>query len=123
MPPIDVDTQIAHALHLVRSGVQGLVILGSTGEAVHITNAERFQILSGVRQALDKEGFKDRKVIAGTAAQSIDEVVEQLDEAKKAGSEWGLVLAPGYFAGAVQQDGITKWFEAIADRSPIPIMV
>ncbi|EKG18476.1 hypothetical protein MPH_04278 [Macrophomina phaseolina MS6] len=122
-PPVDVDTQSAHALYLARAGIRGLVILGSTGEAVHITNAERRALLSGVRAALTENGFPDYPIIAGTATQSIDETVVQLEEAREAGAQWGMVLAPGYFASAVSQEGIIAWFEAVADRSPIPVLV
>lgn len=99
------------------------MILGSTGEAVHLSNTERFSVLSSVRKALEDAGFKDYPIIAGTAAQNIEEVVDQLKSAKEAGSQWGLVLVPGYFAGASTQKGIIKWFTHVADQSPIPVMV
>ncbi|RYP09889.1 hypothetical protein DL764_001023 [Monosporascus ibericus] len=121
--PLDVETQIKHSLYLARAGIKGLVILGSTGEAIHLTNKERFEVLSGVRQAFKTEGFKDYPIIAGTATQNIEETVQQLKEAKEAGAQWGLVLVPGYFAGASTQEGIIKWFTAVADQSPIPIMI
>ncbi|RYP71122.1 hypothetical protein DL771_005056 [Monosporascus sp. 5C6A] len=121
--PLDVETQIKHSLYLARAGIKGLVILGSTGEAIHLTNKERFEVLSGVRQAFEKEGFKDYPIIAGTATQNIEETVQQLKEAKEAGAQWGLVLVPGYFAGASTQEGIIKWFTAVADQSAIPIMI
>ncbi|KAI1290992.1 dihydrodipicolinate synthase [Xylaria venustula] len=121
--PLDVDTQIAHSLYLARAGIKGLVILGSTGEAVHLTNKERFEVLSGVRKALEKEGFKDYPILAGTATQSIEETVGQLRAAQEAGSQWGMCLAPGYFAGASTQEGIIRWFTAVADQSPIPVLV
>ncbi|KAI0812216.1 dihydrodipicolinate synthase [Xylaria sp. FL0064] len=121
--PVDIDTQIAHSLYLARAGIKGLVILGSTGEAVHLTNKERFEVLSGVRQAFEKEGFKDYPILAGTATQNIEETVDQLRAAKEAGSRWGMCLAPGYFAGASTQEGIVRWFTAVADQSPIPILI
>jgi 2-keto-3-deoxy-L-rhamnonate aldolase len=121
--PLDLETQAAHAIHLAKCGIRGLVILGSTGEAVALTNKERFQVLSHVRQELEKAGFKDYPIIAGTATQSIAETVQQLVEAKDAGAQWGLCLVPGYFAGAVTQKGIISWFEVVADHSPIPIMM
>ncbi|KAM3074222.1 hypothetical protein ACMFMF_006243 [Clarireedia jacksonii] len=121
--PFDISTQASHSLHLARAGIKGLVVLGSTGEAVHLSNAERYEVLNGIREALDKEGFTDYPIIAGTAAQGIEEVVEQLKEAKRARAGWGLVLVPGYFAGAVGDEGIVQWFKAIADQSPIPIMI
>ena len=122
-PPIDIQTQVAHSLYLARSGIRGLVVLGSTGEAIHLTNSERNAIVSGVRKGFDDAGFKDYPLIAGTAAQSIDEVIAQLHDAKNAGAQWGLCLAPGYFASAASQEGIEAWFKAVADASPISIMV
>lgn len=122
--PVDVDAQVAHALYLARAGIHGLVVLGSTGEAVHMTRQERTSVLSGVRRGLDREGFKNYTLIAGTASQSVEEVVEQLHDAHaSAGCQFGLCLVPGYFAGAASQDGIVRWFTAVADRSPVPIMI
>jgi 2-keto-3-deoxy-L-rhamnonate aldolase len=121
--PLDFVTQAQHSVHLAKSGISGLVILGSTGEAVHLTNKERFEVLSSVRRELESAGFKGYPIIAGTAAQNIEEVVDQLKSAKEAGSQWGLCLVPGYFAGAATQDGIIQWFTAVADQSPIPIMM
>ncbi|KAI9659829.1 MAG: hypothetical protein M1821_001180 [Bathelium mastoideum] len=122
-PPVDIQTQVAHSLYLARSGIRGLVLLGSTGEAIHLTNAERNAVISGVRKGFDEAGFKDYPLIAGTAAQNIEEVVGQLNDAKDAGAQWGLCLAPGYFASAVSQEGLEGWFKAVADASPIPIMI
>ncbi|KAH9906971.1 aldolase [Xylariomycetidae sp. FL2044] len=124
--PLDIDTQVAHSLYLARAGIRGLVILGSTGEAIHLTNKERFDVLAGVRRAFDqqeREAFKDYPIIAGTATQNIEETVAQLREAKDAGAQWGLCLVPGYFAGASTQEGIVRWFRAVADASPIPVMI
>lgn len=121
--PLDLATQATHSIHLAKSGIRGLVILGSTGEAVHLTNKERFEVLSSVRKELENAGFKDYPIIAGTAAQNIEGVVDQLKSAKVAGSQWGLCLVPGYFAGASTQDGIIQWFMAVANQSPIPIMM
>ncbi|RDW62735.1 dihydrodipicolinate synthetase-like protein [Coleophoma crateriformis] len=121
--PLDMATQSQHSLALARAGVKGLVILGSTGEAVHLSNSERFEVLASQRKALEAAGFKDYPIIAGTAAQHVDEVVQQLCSAKDAGAQWGLCLVPGYFSGASTQEGIIHWFTAVADQSPIPIMI
>jgi len=78
------------------------VVLGSTGEAVHLSNKERFNVLSAVRKAFDDEGFKEYPIIAGTAAQNIEEVIEQLKSAKEAGCQWVFVLCPGILRGRVR---------------------
>ncbi len=121
--PLDLSTQAKHAIHLAKCGIRGLVVLGSTGEAVMITKFERTTLLKHLRQELEGAGFKDYPIIAGTATQSIVETVELLRDAENAGSQWGLVLAPGYFAPAVTQEGLVGWYRAIADESPIPIMM
>ena len=123
VPAVDITTQSAHAVYLAKSGIRGLVIFGSTGEAVHVHPRNRKEVLRGVRDALDKEGFKDYPIIAGTATHSIEETVEQLADAKESGSQWGMVLVPGFNAGVTPQEGIVRWFTAVADRSPIPILV
>ncbi|TKX22895.1 dihydrodipicolinate synthetase family protein 1 [Elsinoe australis] len=122
-PPLDLETQTAHSLFLVRGGIKGLVILGSTGEAIHITNAERRELISSQRKELDNAGFKDRPIIAGTATQNIGETLEQIKEAKEAGAEYAMVLSPGYFASAASQEGVAKWFEAVADKAVLPVMI
>lgn len=122
-PPLDLEAQTKHSLFLLNGGIQGLVILGSTGEAIHLTNKERVQLIKSQREELDKAGFKDRPVIAGTATQNIEDTLQQLEESKAAGAEYGMVLAPGYFASAASQQGIIKWFQAVADKSPIPVMM
>jgi 2-keto-3-deoxy-L-rhamnonate aldolase len=81
------------------------------------------QLVSAVRQGLSSAGFPDYPLLAGTATQSIDDTVTQLTEAQSAGAQWGMCLVPGYFANTVSQAGIATWFEAVADRSPIPILV
>jgi 2-keto-3-deoxy-L-rhamnonate aldolase len=121
--PLDPATQSAHSLHLARNGITGLVVLGSTGEAVHLSNPERTSVLKNIRQTFESNGFPDYPLIAGTASQNVEEVLQQLGAAKDVGIQWGLVLVPGYFASASTQEGIVEWFRAVADESPIPIMV
>ena len=106
-----------------RSSGSATVVLGSTGEAVHIHPRDRKTVLSSIRQGLEKEGFKDYPIVAGTATNSVEETVEQLIDAKEAGAQWGMVLAPGYNAAVAGQEGIKLWFNAVADASPIPILM
>jgi len=122
-PPLDLEAQTEHSLFLVRGGIKGLVILGSTGEAIFVRDSERHELIKSQRKALDENGYKDRPIIAGTASQNIDDTIELVKDSKDAGAEYAMVLGPGYFAPATSQVGIQKWFEAVADRSPIPILI
>lgn len=121
--PLDIETQCQHSIHLAKNGARGLVLLGSTGEAVHLSRAERFDLLSGVRKGLTEAGFIEYPIIAGVLTNSVDEALEWLEDSKKAGAQWGLVLAPGYFGGAANQENLVSWYKLVADASPIPILL
>lgn len=122
-PPLDLETQSEHSLFLVKGGVKGLVILGSTGEAIFVRNSERHELIKSQRKTLDDAGYKDRPIIAGTATQNIDDTIDMIKDSQAAGAEYAMVLGPAYFAPATSQAGIQKWFEVVADRSPIPILM
>ncbi|KAH7303899.1 dihydrodipicolinate synthase [Stachybotrys elegans] len=122
-PAIDVETQVKHSVHLARSGITGLVLMGSTGEAIHLTRQERFDLIAGVRKGMDEAGFPDYPIMAGTLINSTQEVLEWLEDAHKAGAQWGMVLAPGYFGVAASQENLVQWFTLVADQSPIPILI
>ena len=122
-PPLDLETQSRHSLFLVQGGIKGLVILGSTGEAVFVKNQERNELIKSQRKTLDDAGYKDRPIIAGTATQNIDETLEMIKESKEAGAEYAMVLSPGYFASSTSQIGINNWFEAVADKAVLPVLM
>lgn len=122
-PPLDLETQTRHSLFLAEGGIKGLVILGSTGEAIFLKSKERNELISSQRKVLDDAGYKDRPIIAGTATQNIDETLEMIKESKEAGAEYAMVLSPGYFASSTSQTGIQKWFEAVADEAVLPVLI
>lgn len=122
-PALDLATQIEHAIHLARCGITGLVLLGSTGEAIHLSQPERVKLVSAVRNGLDEAGFTDYPIMAGVLTNSSEEAIQACRELKDAGAQWALVLTPGYFGQVSGQQGIVEWFQFVADRSPMPILM
>ena len=122
-PSLDVATQVAHSVHLAKSGTAGIVLMGSTGEAIHLSKTERSSLISSVRKGLDDAGHPKHPIISGVLINSIDETLEWLQDAAKAGSQWGLVLAPGYFGSFVNQQNLVEWYTIVANQSPIPIIM
>ncbi|KAF5008870.1 hypothetical protein FDECE_4894 [Fusarium decemcellulare] len=120
---LDLETQGAHGLYLAKSGIKGVVVLGSTGEGVHVHPRERIAIIKAVRERLNAEGHKDFLVIAGTATHNIEETLEQLRDAKEAGAAYGQSLVPGYNAAVTPDAGLVNWYTAVADKSPLPIII
>ncbi|KAJ8120940.1 hypothetical protein ONZ43_g2483 [Nemania bipapillata] len=121
--PLDLETQVAYSVYLANAGIAGFAIFGSTGEPIHVTPAERNKVISATRKALDEAGHANYPLIAGVVSQQFEEAIELLHQAKRAGAQWGVCLVPGYFAIATSQQGIIEWFTAIADESPMPILI
>jgi 2-keto-3-deoxy-L-rhamnonate aldolase len=122
-PAIDVETQIAHSVHLAKNGIHGLVLMGSTGEAIHLSRSERKELISGVRKGLDAAGFANYPIMAGVLTNSTEDALEWIDDSRQAGAQWGLVLAPGYFGSAASQENLVQWYTSVADRSSLPILL
>ncbi|KAI1130368.1 hypothetical protein F5Y10DRAFT_276184 [Nemania abortiva] len=121
--PLDIDTQVAYSVYLANAGIAGFAIFGSTGEPIHVTPAERNKVISATRKALDEAGHTNYPLIAGVVSQQFEEAIDLLHQAKSAGAQWGVCLVPGYFAVATSQQGIIDWFTAVADKSPMPILI
>lgn len=122
---LDLDRIGTHAVRLAQAGVTGLTTQGSNGEAVHLTHAERQTVTRTTRAALDAAGFGHLPVLVGCGAQSVRETVQYCREAYAAGGDYALVLPPSYYAAlfAPAAASVVQFFHAVADQSPIPIVV
>lgn len=120
---VDVSTQVSHGVYLAKAGIRGLVLLGSTGEAIHMSRSERKALVSGVRAGLDDAGFPNYPIMAGVLSNSVEDTLEWLEDMRVAGADWGLVLVPGYFGTIVDQANIEEWYKLVADESPLPILM
>ncbi|KAK6360970.1 hypothetical protein TWF730_007085 [Orbilia blumenaviensis] len=123
--PLDLTAQTEHTLFLANAGITGLVLCGSTGEAVHLSLVERNELIKSQKAALVDRGFNDVVIMAGTASQNIDETIGVIAESKAAGADYALVLTPSYFAsaGGYSEEGLRSWYMAVADNSELPVLV
>ncbi|KAI1824289.1 hypothetical protein F4861DRAFT_271813 [Xylaria intraflava] len=120
---VDELTTSQHALRLAKAGVTGIVTHGSNGEAVHLDHNERSLITRLTRDALNNAGYADIPVIVGCGAQSTRETIQLCNEAADAGGSHVLVLPPAYYGGLLTTDLIKAHFIAVADASPIPVLI
>ncbi|KMU75024.1 dihydrodipicolinate synthetase family protein [Coccidioides immitis RMSCC 3703] len=94
---LDLLTIGKHAVRLAQAGVTGLTIHGSNGEAVHLSNDERSEIIRTTRKALNDAGFQSMPLMAGCSANSTRETIKQCQDAYKAGADCALVLTASYY--------------------------
>jgi len=120
---LDIAAHEEHILWLAKAGVQGVVIQGSTGEAVALTVEEKIQITKATRAVLDSNGFDHVLVIAGAGAQSVLEAVSLARDAHSAGADHILVLPPSYFASSLNADSVVQYYSLVADKSPVPVII
>lgn len=120
---VDIDAQVRHSIFLANSGITGLVLLGSTGEAIHLSSHERARLVASVKEGLEEAGFPDYPIMAGVLTNGIGETLDWLNDYAQAGAQWGLVLTPGYFGKAVTQQSIEEWYNRVAEKSPLPIVM
>ena len=120
---IDVETTTAHAKRLAGTGIAGLVTHGSNGEAVHLDREERKLVTRTTRTALDEAGRQDLPVIVGCGAQSTRETIQLCRDAAEAGGSHALILPPSYYGGLLSTELILEHFRAVADASPVPLLI
>ncbi|KAM5468000.1 putative L-threo-3-deoxy-hexylosonate aldolase [Microsporum audouinii] len=121
---LDIPTIRKHAVRLAKAGVSGLITMGSNGEAVHLSRAERALVTHHTRSALDEAGFKHIPVISGATDQGVRGTIEICREAADAGAEYILLISPSYYRAAMgDQDTLFEYFTKVADGSPLPIIL
>ena len=120
---LDLATVGKHAIRLAQAGVAGITTQGSNGEAVHLTHSERRQVTLATRKALDEANFNDIPIIVGCGSQSTRETVEICREAAQSGGDYALVLPPSYYKTLFSSDSVRDYFNDVANRSPIPIVI
>lgn len=97
----------------------GYVVMGSTGESVLLTKTEMENVLATAREAASR----DKKLIAGTGAESTAETIERTKHAAKLGYQAALVKTPYYYKPAYKPDVLIAHFRRVADASPIPVLL
>src|SRR6202048_184319 len=100
-------------------GVDGVVALGSNGEAANLTETERLQFIGWVRRALPAP----LRLIAGTGAESTRATIDRRRAPAAEGAEAALVIAPSYFRRQLTVEALRAHYHAVAEASPIPILI
>lgn len=104
---------------LLGAGLNGIVIAGSTGEAPLLDPDEQQQLVGWAREVMSNGA----RLIVGTGAESTRQTIALTKSAAAAGADAVLVRPPGYFAAAHTTAGLVAHFRAVADASPVPVLI
>ncbi|MFQ5817863.1 MAG: dihydrodipicolinate synthase family protein [Terriglobia bacterium] len=97
----------------------GYVVVGSTGESVYLREEEKLRIWETVRNAADST----KLLIAGTGQEATAETIALTRCAADLGYRVALVRTPSYFKPQMDERALERHFRAVADASPIPILI
>ena len=102
-----------------RTPVQGIVVLGSTGEAILLSDQERRDVFKAVREAAAPE----KVLIAGTGIESAIETLRLTEHAAALGYDVAMVRTPHYYKRQMKPLNVATFYRTVADRSPLPIVI
>jgi len=102
-----------------RTGLAGYVVVGSTGESVYLREEEKLNLLEAARKAAPADKF----LIAGTGCEATQETIHLTRQAAAAGYQAALVRTPAYFTSQMTDAVLERHYCALADASPIPILL
>ena len=99
--------------------LSGIVVLGSTGEAPLVDDAESREVLRVAAEAAAPE----KVLLAGVGRESVKATVELAEFAARFSYDAILVRPPSYYAGQMTAPAVLNYFRSIADRSPLPVVL
>ena len=105
--------------HYSRTPAVGIVVLGSTGEAVMLSDQERRDVLKSAREAT----AINKVLIAGTGLESAIETLRLTEYAAELGYDVALVRTPHFYRPQLGPASILAFYRTVADRSPLPVLL
>jgi 4-hydroxy-2-oxoglutarate aldolase len=102
-----------------RTPVAGIVIQGSTGEAILLSDQERRDVLKTAIAA----AAPNKVMIAGTGIESAHETLRLTDYAAELGYDAAMVRTPHYYKKQMWPANLLAFYRTVADRSALPIII
>src|SRR5579863_133864 len=102
-----------------RTPIAGIVVLGSTGESIMLSDQERREVLKSARGA----AAPNKVLIAGTGVESAIETLRLTEYSAELGYDVALVRTPHFYRKQMLPANLLAFYRTVADRSPLPVMI
>ena len=103
----------------VEAGIEGYLVIGSNGESVYLEHAEKLKLIEAARKRVPSSMM----LLAGTGVESTQGTIQLTKEAADRGADAVLVKNPFYFKGQMTFDAYMAHYTAVADSSPVPVII
>lgn len=123
--PFNSDGEVAHdkLIHNLeqwnRTDLLGYLILGSTGEFPHLSEAEKLAVVETVRGAIPPE----KVLLVGTGELSTRQTLESTRLAAERGADGAVVVTPFYYKKVLEEEHRAEHYRRVADRAQIPVLI
>ncbi len=102
-----------------RTPVAGIVVLGSTGEALMLSDQEKRDVFKCARET----AAPNKVLIAGTGIESAIETIRLTEYAAELGYDVAMVRTPHYYKKQMLPANMLAFYRTVADRSPLPVII
>jgi 4-hydroxy-2-oxoglutarate aldolase len=102
-----------------RTPVAGIVVQGSTGEAILLSDQERRDVLKTAIAA----AAPHKVMIAGTGIESAHETLRLTEHAAELGYDAAMVRTPHYYKKQMAPANVLAFYRTVADRSALPLII
>ncbi len=101
----------------IKNGIDGIVVLGTTGESPTIDTEERKKIIETAVQELKGKA----RLLVGTGSNSTKQTIANTLQAQELGADAALVITPYY--NKPTQEGLFQHYTALSQVTSLPIIV
>lgn len=104
---------------LSKSGIKGLIVLGSNGENVYLSEEEKIDVVKTTIQSASKNML----IIVGSGCESTRETIYLTNRMAKMGAHAALIVTPFYYGSKMNDEALIKYYSTVADQVEIPILL
>jgi len=116
---LDITSLQQNLSQWLATGISGIVLMGSTGERVHLDEREYLTAIEVARRQVSS----DYAFIVGAGQQSVRGTIAEISKAARVGADTVLVITPSFYRPAMTQEVLFSYYQAVADDSPIPVLL
>jgi 4-hydroxy-2-oxoglutarate aldolase len=105
------------------TGISGYVILGSTGERVHLDEREYLEVIAAAREEV-ATGEDGLTFLVGAGQQSTRGTMNEISRVAAAVDvDAFLVITPHFYRSSITQQALVEHYQRVADESPVPVIL
>jgi 4-hydroxy-2-oxoglutarate aldolase len=120
---VDLHSLRANIAKWNNTGISGYVILGSTGERVHLDEREYLEVIEAAREEV-ATGDDGLTFLVGAGQQSTRGTVNEISRVAAAVDvDAFLVITPHFYRSSITQQALVDHYQRVADESPVPVIL